>query len=685
MKILLAELLSYLFPSGDAHKANRGLMEKLVEQGHRCWVVASSLEPGRTGRAQLLTELAQRNIPVVSATAEVVVFYHQGVKVHTVTGDPQTYSRLLPKLMREFKPDWTLVSEDPTFLLLEAALAADPDRVVYVAHSQATLPFGPASLSADPDKQALLRRTAGIITVSHYVKEYIQQWAGLDSVVLPFPAVERFEEFLEQLAPIPRAEAESQAAPPSGETSEDLGGLLKEIGDLNPETQRAMLALLRKKVQGPRTVPLSLNQEQLWFLDQLQPGDPLYNMPSVTRLTGRLDSILLERSLNQLLERHEALRTSFRVDPARGEPVQVIAPALSVSLASEDLRELPEADREAEARRLISEEARRTLNLQQGPLLRATLLRLGEANHILILIVHHIISDGWSMNVLLRDLVALYQTLAFSQPSALPELSFQYADYCRQQREQLQAGVFEDHFAYWEQRLAGAATLDLPTDRPRPPVQTYQGKHQKFIFSQSLGQALIALSRRQSTTLFVTLLAAFKTLLSRYTGQADICVGAVIANRQQAELEPVVGFLANTVVLRTQLEGQQTFLELVEAVRETVLGAQEHSDLPFGKLVERLQPERDPSRSPLFQVLFSEAMSMSAFTSHQMTLRPVEVDAGTARFDLILMTRWDPAQGLLGTLGYNTDLFDDLTIRPILGIVANRIGQRAAGRFQSVA
>jgi len=856
MKIILAELLSYLFATGGAHKANRLLIEQFAAKGHPCWVVASGLEPGPKGRAQLLDELARRNIQIISSTSDVVVFYYNGVKVHTVTGDPQTYSRLLPKLIREFKPAWTLVSEDRTFLLLEAALEADPARVIYISHSQVTLPFGPEAFSTDLSKAELLRRTAGIITVSQHLKDYLRRWADLDSVVIPFPAygpgpfphlgrfdtgfvtminpsatkggpiflalarqmpavqfavvptwattetdrlelnqlpnvhwlepsenvedilaqtrillvpslwgeafalvvndamlrgipvlasnvgglpeaklgvpyvlpvrpieryevrlddkllpvpivpdqdirpwlealqsllsnraeyerlslasraaslnfvananVEHFEEFLEQRARTPRSGAEPKdTAPPSKEATAPLRSLINATESLTPETRRALIARLREKVQEPQTAPLSLNQEQLWFLEHLGQSDPFYNMPSVTRLSGRLEAAVLEQSLNQLTRRHEALRTSLIT--IKDEPVQVIAPTLNVSLPVVDLRQLPQAEREAEARRLITQVARCPLDLSHSPLWRATLLRLEEKEFILILIVHHVISDGWSMNVLLRDLIGLYQASATGRPTPLSALPIAYVDFCRQQREQLQSDRFEAQLAYWEQQLAEApAALDLPTDWPRPPVQTYRGTHQHFSFPKVLGEALVALSKQQGATLFMTWLAAFTALLYRHTGQADICIGTLAANRRQAELEPLVGYLANTLVLRTHLDGQPTFLEVLNRVRATTLGAYDHSDVPFGKLVERLQPKRDPSRSPLFQVLFFEALPLATRNLNGMTLSSVEVDIGGARFDLMLTMRWDPQQGLLGTLGYNTDLFEAETITRLI-------------------
>ncbi|RMF36691.1 MAG: non-ribosomal peptide synthetase, partial [Chloroflexi bacterium] len=391
--------------------------------------------------------------------------------------------------------------------------------------------------------------------------------------------------------------------------------IARQIANLPPE-KRALLELLLKE-EGvdlsrslilPRkregnALPLSFAQQRLWFLDQLAPNTPLYNIPDAIRLRGPLDVAVLERSLNEIVRRHESLRTTFRATD--GKPVQVIAPTLKLPLPLVDLSGLPKAAREAEVQRLATEEAQRPFDLSRGPLLRVTLLRLGDEEHVALLTMHHIISDGWSMRVLVQELAALYDAFSHGRPSPLPDLPIQYADFALWQREWLQGEVLEEQLAYWKQQLSGSPpVLELPTDRPRPPVQSFRGAHRPFMLPRPLSQAIKALCRREGVTPFMLLLAAFQTLLHRYTGQDDISVGTPIANRNRAEIEGLIGYFANTLVLRTDLSGDPPFRELLKRVREVALGAYAHQDLPFEMLVDALQPERDLSHTPLFQVMF---------------------------------------------------------------------------------
>jgi amino acid adenylation domain-containing protein len=412
-------------------------------------------------------------------------------------------------------------------------------------------------------------------------------------------------------------------------------------------------------------LPLSFAQQRLWFLDQLQPGSPFYNLFSAVRMQGELDLNALTESFGELVRRHEALRTVFAdVD---GKPVQVIMPARKLSLELRDLRGLAEDEREAEAMRLAAEDVQRPFDLSRGPLMRVGLLQLGEQEHILLLCIHHIISDGWSTRVLIRELVTLYDNFSSGRPSPLAELGIQYADFARWQREWLQGDVLLTQLEYWRGQLAGApAVLEFPTDRPRPAVQTFRGARESLVFPKELAEAVQVLSRREGVTQFMTLLAAFKVLLGRYSGQADIVVGTPIAGRNQIEIEELIGFFVNTLVLRTDLSGGPSFRELLGRVREASLGAAAHQDLPFEKLVEELQPERDLSRSPLFQVMFAlQNVPKDEFELKTLTLSPIEADSGTAKFDLTMF--FHPTEdGLLGILEYNTDLFDAETARRML-------------------
>ncbi|HEX8348925.1 MAG TPA: condensation domain-containing protein, partial [Hymenobacter sp.] len=443
-------------------------------------------------------------------------------------------------------------------------------------------------------------------------------------------------------------------------------------------TEQGLVAPPLLPVEREGELLLSFAQARLWFLEQLEPGSYAYNMPAAVRLTGSLNVAALEQSLNEIVLRHEALRTTFRM--VSGEPLQVIAPVLVLTLPLVDLRSLPEAQQEAQAERLATEEAQQPFDLAMGPLLRAKLLHLSEAEHILLLTMHHIVSDGWSMGVMIRELAALYKAFSMGKPSPLPELPIQYADFAHWQRQWLQGEVLAAQLFYWQQQLAGAQTvLELPTDRPRPAVQTFRGATQFLALPNPLSQKLKTLSQRSGVTLFMTLVAAFQTLLYRYTGQEDICIGSPIANRNRSETEELIGFFVNTLVLRTDLSENPSFQELLGRVREVTLGAYAHQDLPFEQLVEALQPERNLSHPPLFQVMFVlENAPMPTLELPDLTISSLERKTSTAKFDLT-MSMEDTEQGLVGSLEYNTDLFDAGTISRMLehfqtlleGIVAN--------------
>jgi amino acid adenylation domain-containing protein len=410
-----------------------------------------------------------------------------------------------------------------------------------------------------------------------------------------------------------------------------------------------------------KPIPLSFAQERLWFLEQFAPGSSVYHIPAAVRLEGRLDTSALELALRALAQRHESLRTSFRAATG-GEPAQVVAEQPDFQLLRTDLRAWPASDREPEARRLAGDETQRPFDLARGPLWRALLLRLGDEEHVLLLTMHHIISDGWSMGVLVRELAALYASCAAGAPAPLPELPMQYADYAVWQREFLRGAELERQLAYWRKQLAGAPpVLDLPTDRPRPPAQSFRGRTQTFALSHELSAALQALSRREGVTLFMTLLAAFQTLLARYSGQEDLVVGTPIAGRQRLETEGLIGLFVNTLVLRARLSGAQSFRALLQQVREVTLGAYAHQDVPFERLVEELQPERQLNRAPLFQVLFVlQNMPAPSLELPGLRLSATPADGATAKFDLTLAMQ-EMGGRLVGALNYATDLFDDAT------------------------
>ncbi|HEX6047359.1 MAG TPA: amino acid adenylation domain-containing protein, partial [Pyrinomonadaceae bacterium] len=413
-------------------------------------------------------------------------------------------------------------------------------------------------------------------------------------------------------------------------------------------------------------IPLSFAQQRLWFLDQLEPGSSFYNIPGAVRLQGTLDLTALEQGFREVIRRHESLRTRFGV--VNGTAVQVIDEALEFSLPVLDLSTVAEGEREAEARRAGREESQRPFDLSAGPLLRARLLRLSDREHVLLCTMHHIISDGWSMGLLIRELTTLYEAFTQGEPSPLPELAIQYADYAHWQREWLQGEVLEQQLGYWKQQMDGAPpVLELPTDYPRPPVQTFHGANQSMTLPAELTRGLRALTQREGVTLFMTLLAAFQTLLSRYSGQEDIVVSTGIANRNRAETEPLIGFFVNTLVLRTDLSGDPSFSELLARVREVTLGAYAHQDVPFELLVEALAPERDARYTPLFQVMLvlQNARIAEAVQLPGLEVSGVSGEGGTAKFDLTLFVA-EHGDELALVLEYNTDLFAPTTIEQML-------------------
>ncbi|AVH67262.1 non-ribosomal peptide synthetase [Nostoc sp. 'Peltigera membranacea cyanobiont' N6] len=413
--------------------------------------------------------------------------------------------------------------------------------------------------------------------------------------------------------------------------------------------------------QTYQNIPLSFSQQRLWFIDQLYQGSSFYNISSAFHLKGILNITALQQSLNEILKRHEVWRTNFTT--VNGQPVQEIAPELNWDLPSINLEHLSGKDWEGEVKQLAAIESKKPFNLAKGPLLRATLLRLGEEEHIFLLTMHHIITDGWSVGVFLQELATLYAAFSTNQPSSLPELPIQYADFAVWQRDRLQGELLETQFNYWKQVLSGELPLlQLPTDRPHPAVATFTGAKQYFTFSKTLTDALNQISQREDVTLFMTLVAGFNTLLYCYTNQKDILVGSPIANRNRTELEGMLGLFVNTLVLRNNLSGNPSFRELLHRVREVTLNAYAHQDLPFEKLVEELQPERDLSRNPLYEVMFVlQNTPMSVQEVSGLTLRTLQFDSGTAQLD-IFVSMSESQQGLTGFLEYNTDIFDSVTI-----------------------
>jgi amino acid adenylation domain-containing protein len=431
--------------------------------------------------------------------------------------------------------------------------------------------------------------------------------------------------------------------------------------------KRALLAeLLRKKAAKTRQVPLSFSQQRLWFLDQLDPGSPSFNISQAVRLKGELDLQALNQTLNTIVARHESLRTNFTA--VEGEPTQIIAPAREIEIQLLDLGELPQEERVSEARRLASEASLRGFNLEQDHLLRASLLKLDDQDQVLLLVMHHIVSDGWSMGVLIRELGDLYEAFSNSRPPSLPELPIQYGDFARWQREWLQGEALNKQVDFWKQQLAGApAMLELPTDKSRPVIQTFSGAYHTSAVGKELTESLKELSRRERVTLFMTLLAAFQTMLYRYANQDDILIGTPIANRTSTETEGLIGLFVNMLVMRTDLSGNPTFRELLGRVREIALDAFAHQDLPFDKLVEELQPERSLSHAPMFQALFAlQNVPKTTWKLSALELQEFSYPKRTSKLDLSLYVG-ERANGLALSFEYSTDLFHAATIEGMAG------------------
>ncbi len=411
--------------------------------------------------------------------------------------------------------------------------------------------------------------------------------------------------------------------------------------------------------------PSSFAQQRLWFHDQLEPNGSAYNMSAAFRLTGRLHLAALEQSLNEMVTRHEALRTTFEI--VDDQVVQVIDPSVTLNLPVNDLRTVSQSEREPITQHLMSQEVRRPFDLVQGPLFRVTLIQVDEEEHILLFTIHHIISDGWSMGILFRELSALYEGFCKGQPASLPQLAIQYTDFAIWQREWFQGEILEKQVSYWKKKLDDIAALDLPTDWPRPKVQTFRGAKQSLALSRSLSEKLRQISQQSGATLFMTLLAAFTILLHRYTGQDDVAVGVPIAGRNRTEIEPLIGFFVNTLVLRTELSGNSTFRQLLIQVRATAVDAYAHQDLPFEKLVEELHPERHLSRTPLFQVFFNMTRTDgSGLSLHELTVNGLAAAEPKSKFDITLYVK-ENRQEIDFELVYNRDLFRPDTMSRMLG------------------
>ncbi|GHG84282.1 non-ribosomal peptide synthetase [Comamonas sp. JC664] len=479
-----------------------------------------------------------------------------------------------------------------------------------------------------------------------------------------------------------------------------MSELMKKLAGLSPEKREAVLKKLRQqnvvaapkeearapgipRVSREQPLPLSFPQRRLWFLDQFEPGTPAYNIPEFVRLAGPLHVTALERALNEVVRRHEVLRTTFVTED--GEPRQRILPELKLALGLLDLSYLPASKREPLCQELALQLAGTSFDLASGPLLHARLVRMGEEDHVLLVVVHHIVSDGWSTGIFVQELTALYGAFSQDRASPLPELPLQYADFAAWQNQWMQGEVLTSQLDYWRRQLEGSdSALKLPTDRPRPRVRTYAGGKRAFQVDPAAAQALRTLGTQEKASLFMVLLAALQTLLHRYTREPRISVGTYIANRNRTEVEPLIGFFLNTLVMRTGLEGNPSFRELLRRVVDVTLGAYAHQDVPFEKLLEELAPSRDTSQSPFFQVMLvlqNTPTPPSDLGALRMESFSVAGEA-FAQFDLTLWFS-EEAGGLQGIWEYNRDLFDASTVdrmvahfQTLLAGIAANPGQR---------
>ena len=464
-----------------------------------------------------------------------------------------------------------------------------------------------------------------------------------------------------------------------------MSDLVTRIANLSPE-KRALFERTRKEKESAGLketritargntcdLLLSFAQQRMWFLDQLERESSFYNITSFFRITGSLDVSILSQSLNAIVSRHEILRTTF--ESKEGEPFQVIKPFVEIALSVIDISKFDENNRESEVRRLANEELQKPFSLSVGPLIRCTLLCLDNNDHIMSLTMHHIISDGWSMGIFKMELNAFYNDFVAGRKPFLDVLPIQYADFAQWQRQWLKSEVLEKQLSYWRKQLEGAPLLlELPIDQPRPAIQSYAGSKESIILPCKLIESIKILSCSQGSTPFMTMLTAFNILLYKYTGVDDLLVGTPIANRTRVEIENLIGFFVNTLVLRSDLSGDPSFCKLLHRVREVALEAYDHQDLPFEKLVEAVQPERNLSYSPLFQVLFAyQNVPAVSLKMSDLTLTTVEFDSKISKFDLSLFIN-ETDEGLEALMEYNTDLFSSVTIKRMLSCFETLLG-----------
>ncbi|NEP61016.1 MAG: AMP-binding protein, partial [Symploca sp. SIO2G7] len=441
------------------------------------------------------------------------------------------------------------------------------------------------------------------------------------------------------------------------ERKPEIISFLQTVGETKSEK-----SIVIKPQERTGDIPLSTAQQRLWFVEQLMSYSFAYNVSGGLRLLGELNVDILQKTLNEIVQRHESLRTIFKV--VEGKPIQVIAPNLELELPIINLQSLSRAEQETEVLSRAVTESQRPFQLDAGPLLRTSLLRCDRHDHVLLLNMHHIVTDGWSLNLLIKELQTLYPALLKGTVPALPQLPIQYADFALWQQQRLQSQAFQEELSYWKKQLTALETLSLPGDRPRPPVQSFRGSMMSITLPGQLVRDLEALSRREKVSLSTVMLGAFQTLLYRYTHQQDIAVASPIANRNRSEIEGLIGFFVNTLILRTNLQGNPPFRQLLQRIHQTTLEAYDHQDVPFEKIVEELQPNRDLSHNPLstvsyaFQTIPGESLHLLG-----LSISPLEYDRGTTRYDLEFHL-WKRSDQSSNWFLYSQHAYDIATVLP---------------------
>nr|QEO74597.1 condensation domain-containing protein [uncultured bacterium] len=644
-----------LYRTGDRVRiASDGTIDFLGRVDHQVKIRGFRIEPGEI-QATLLTHRSIRDAVVIAraeggSDARLVAYL-------VADGDPPATTELRAHLT-ETLPDYMVPAAFVTLDDLPLTPNGKLDRDALPRPEIEAVYTAPRT----PTEEILVGIWADVLGVERVgVHDDFFELGGHSLVATQ--VVSRIRDALDVELPV-RALFESPTVAELAEAT--VGGVRAEAPPIEPAGRDGEL-------------PLSFAQQRLWFIDQLEPGGSEYNVPSAVRLKGDLDQAALERALGAIVSRHESLRTTFRT--VEGRPVQVINAAGAAAIERIELAHLEESERESEARRIAAGQAGRPFDPSAGPLLRTALIELAPDDHILVLTMHHIVSDGWSMAIFMGELSALYDAYVTGTEANLPPLEIQYADFAVWQRGWLDGDVLEAQLAYWREHLAGLPPLlELPTDRPRPEVRTGRGARHGFVLAADTVAALRDLGRTHNATLFMTMLAAFKLLLARYSGSADITVGTPIAGRTRAELEGLIGFFVNTLVLRSDLSGDPTFAELVARVREVALGAYAHQDVPFEKLVEELQPVRSLSHTPLFQVMFAldRVDSDDRLELTGLELQPFRISSDAAKFDLMFNVA-DDGRTAGGVVEYDADLFDASTIERFTAHFANLLDAIAAG------